>query len=159
MRPKSESPYADVAIELQLSRCAFTALALGKALLSFPADLEGTAKELDALEKTIKWHNMAAGEIRLHSEASRVGKANSLAIAQRMKKLDRLSRGIPCRWLALLWCGVLLLWDCRVTCPGVARTGAWHRLDQASERLARSLSKRHPEAEELATKMYEELAW
>lgn len=157
MKPLAENPYANVPMDLQLARCALVAFAMGKALLSLPDNLEGTRKDQDALDKTIKWHDKVMAEI----STAKINRGNVLALDAKLGKFDKLCVQLPKRWryVARLWAAVVLLWDARVMCPCVTKTAAWRYLDLASDRFARSLLARFEDAAFAGEKIYLELAW
>lgn len=157
MKPLSENPYANVPMETQHARCAFVAFAMGKALLSLPDNLEGTRKDQDALDKTIKWHDKVKAEIG----ANKINKGNALVLDAKLGKFDKLCARLPNKWryAARLWASVVLLWHARITCPCVTRTAAWRYLDLASDRLGRSFLARFEDAAFAGEKIYGEIAW
>ncbi|MDE6734986.1 MAG: hypothetical protein K2J64_05925 [Desulfovibrio sp.] len=63
------------------------------------------------------------------------------------------------RKVALLWGALLLADDCRICCPGLARTRAWYRLARTADTLARSLLAVFPGADVDGDGYYLQLCW
>ena len=63
------------------------------------------------------------------------------------------------RKVALLWGALLLVDDCRICCPGLARTRAWYHLARTADTLARSLLAFFPGADVDGDGYYLQLCW
>ena len=157
------SRYADTPMSVQTARCCLALDLFERSLSRFTrATFAGDARAQAQLARVTRW----CDEVMLQYAPGHISPAGKLAIGRAQKKFEALA--VMCglsaeakakRKVALLWGTLLLVDDCRVTCPALARTRAWYYLSRTADTLARALLDLFPGADVDGDGYYMQLAW
>lgn len=157
------SRFADTPLPVQAARCCLALSIFELALRWFtPNVFEGDPRAQEQLAKVRRWLDMVLGQ---HAPRQ-LSQAGKLAFDRAHKKFAALTvmTGLDAerksrRKVALLWGALLLVDDCRICCPGLARTRAWYHLARTADTLARSLLAVFPGADVDGDGYYLQLCW
>lgn len=155
--------WADTPLSVQVARCCLALSVFQLALRWFtPGVFEGYPKAQAQLGKVNHW----LGEVLEQVMPLRLAPAGKLAADRAVKKyrafevMDGLTPEAKSkRKVALLWGTLLLVDDCRICCPALARTRAWYHLARTTDTLARALLDAFPGADMDGEAQYLQLCW
>lgn len=158
-----QSRYADTPLSVQTARCA---LALGVFQMGLrwftPRVFEGDAGAQQQLGRVHHWLDQVLAQVmplRL-SPAGRLAADRAVNKYKALEVMDGLTAEAKSkRKVALLWGSLLLVDDCRICCPALARTRAWYHLARTADTLARSLLAFFPGADVDGDGYYLQLCW
>lgn len=157
------SRYADTPLPVQTARCGLALFIFQRTLRWFtPQVFEGDATAQAQLARVHRWLDAVLAQIL----PLPLSKAGRLAMDRRVKKFKAFEamKGLSpearsARKVALLWGALLLVDDCRIMCPALARTRAWYNLARTADTLARALLAVFPGADEAGDGYYLQLCW
>lgn len=162
-RTPERSRHADTPLAVQVAHCQMALTIFWQAMSWFTPEVFGGYPEAQAqLAKIENWKGCVALQLIQYPKTV----VSKLAIKKAQKRfaafevMDGLSPEAKSkRKVALLWCALTLLNDCRVCCPTLARTRAWYQLTRTTDTFARALLKVFPGADEAGDAQYLQLAW
>lgn len=157
------SRYADTPLAVQTARCCLALNIFQRPLRWFgPRVFEGDERAKAQVARVNRWFGEALGEIR-HLPLSPAGKLAADRAVKKYRAFEVMGQLSPearsKRKVALLWGALLLVDDCRVCCPALARTRAWYYLARTADTFARALLELFPGADEDGDGYYMQLAW
>ena len=157
------SRYADTPLAVQTARCRLALFIFQRSLRWFtPQVFEGDAGAQRQLSRVQHWLDDVLTQVLSHrlSAAGKLGADRAVKKYAALEVMDGLSAEAKSkRKVALLWGPLLLVDDCRICCPALARTRAWYHLARTADTLARSLLAVFPGTDMDGDEYYLQLTW